>query len=265
MNLFLQPRTVPLVIAHRGASAAAPENTLAAFELAAKQGADAIELDVDRTRDDQLVVMHDATIDRTTDGRGRVSDLTTEEIRRVDAGMWKGSAFKGERVPLLEEVLTAVGQRLLINIEIKSMTVRGHGLEVKVAALIKRFDLLDRVIVSSFNPFALRRMQQAEPRAACGLLYAPDFPSVLRRAWLTPLIPNLQARHPHHSQVALSMVEWCHARQQCVNVWTVNEAATVQAMARAGVDGIIGDDPVLMREALRGLSRDALQPGEAQT
>ena len=90
MNLFLQPRSHPLVIAHRGSSAYAPENTLAAFQLAAEQGADAIELDVDLTRDGQVVVMHDATIDRTTDGHGRVGDLTLEEIRRADAGAWSG-------------------------------------------------------------------------------------------------------------------------------------------------------------------------------
>ena len=250
MNLFLQSRSSPLVIAHRGASASAPESTLAAFTLAAEQGADAIELDVDRTRDGQLVVMHDAAIDRTTDGHGRVTDLTWDEIRRVDAGAWKGAAFKGERVPLLEEVLAAVGQRLLINIEIKDRSLRGQGLEAKVADSIKRFDLLERVIVSSFNPFALRRMKQVEPRVACGLLYAPDLPLVLRRAWLAPLIPGLNARHPHHSQVTPALVKDCHARQQRVNVWTVNEAVIAQAMARAGVDGIIGDDPVLIRQAL---------------
>lgn len=250
MNHFLQFRSVPLVIAHRGASANAPENTLTAFTLAVEQGADAIELDVDLTRDGQLVVMHDATIDRTTNGHGRVTDLTWDEIRRVDAGAWKGTAFKGERVPLLAEVLAAVGQRLLINIEIKDMSVRDHGLEVKIANLIKHFDMLERVMISSFSPFALRRMKQGEPRAACGLLYAPNLPLVLRRAWLAPLIPGLNARHPHHSQVTPALVKDCHARQQRVNVWTVNEAVIAQAMARAGVDGIIGDDPVLIRQAL---------------
>lgn len=249
-NLFLQPRPAPLVIGHRGASARAPENTLAAFSLAAEQGADAIELDVDSTRDGQLVVMHDATIDRTTDGRGRVIDLTWDELRRADAGAWKGAAFKGERVPLLAEVLAAVGQRLLINIEVKGTAVRDQGLEAQLAGLIRRFDLLERVIVSSFNPLALRRMKQVEPHAACGLLYAPDLPLPLRQTWLAPLIPNLDARHPHHSQVSPSMVERYHARQQRINVWTVNEAAIAQAMAHAGVDGIIGDDPLLIRQAL---------------
>lgn len=250
MNLFLQPRSRPLIIAHRGSSAHAPENTLAAFQLAAEQGAEAIELDVDLTRDGHVVVMHDATIDRTTDGYGRVGDLTLEEIRRADAGAWKNAAFRGERVPLLEEVFAAVGQRLLINVEIKGMALRGNGLEARVAALIEKHKLIDRVILSSFNPLALRRLKHVNARLACGLLYAPDLPIFLRDAWLAPLIPQLNARHPQHAQVNKARVDQFHAQGLTVNVWTVNQADLVRAMAQAGVDGIIGDDPVLLREAL---------------
>jgi glycerophosphoryl diester phosphodiesterase len=254
MNLFLQPRPRPLVIAHRGASAHAPENTLAAFRLAVEQAADAIELDVDLTRDGHVVVLHDATIERTTDGRGRVTDLALAEIRRADAGVWKAAAFKGERVPLLEEVFEAVGQHLLINVEIKGMSLRGSGLEAKVAALIERHDLIDRVLISSFNPFALRRVKRINPRLACGLIYAPDLPFFLRKAWLAPLVPGLTARHPHHSQVDKTVVDRCHAQGLAVNVWTVNQADVARAMIDAGVDGIIGDDPALIRETLESPS-----------
>ena len=249
-NLFLQPRSRPLIIAHRGASAHAPENTLAAFVLAAEQDADAIELDVDLTRDGHVVVMHDATLDRTTDGRGRVADLTLDEIRRVDAGAWKSAEFRGERVPLLEEVFEAVWHRLLINVEIKGMSLRSRGLEAKVAALIEKHALLDRVIVSSFNPFALRRAKQIDSRLACGLLVAPDPPIFLRGTWLASLIPGLNARHPHHSQVTKAMVDQLHAQGLAVNVWTVNQAGIARAMTQAGVDGLIGDDPVLLRRTL---------------
>lgn len=250
MNLFLQPRSQPLVIAHRGSSAYAPENTLAAFTLAAEQEADAIELDVDFTRDGHVIVMHDATIDRTTDGHGRVADLTLDEIRRVDAGAWKDAAFNGERVPLLEEVFETVGQRVLINVEIKGMSLRGHGSAATVAALIEKYDLIDHVIISSFNPFVLRRVKHINPRLACGLIYAPDLPIFLRDAWLAPLIPGLNARHPHHSQVNKVVVDQFHAWGLAVNVWTVNQAGIAQAMAQAGVDGLVGDDPVLIRETL---------------
>jgi len=250
MNLFLQPRSQPLVIAHRGSSAYAPENTLAAFTLAAEQEADAVELDVDLTRDGHVIVMHDATIDRTTDGRGRVTDLTLDEIRRVDAGAWKDAAFNGERVPLLGEVFETVGQQMLIDVEIKGMSVRGNGIEAKVAALIDQHDLIDRVIISSFNPFALRRVKHIDPRLACGLICAPEAPIFLRDAWLAPLIPGLNARHPHHSQVNKVMVDQFHAQDLAVNVWTVNQAGIARAMARVEVDGLIGDDPVLIRETL---------------
>jgi glycerophosphoryl diester phosphodiesterase len=250
MNLFLQPRSRPLIIAHRGSSAYAPENTLAAFELAASQDADAIELDVDLTRDGHVVVIHDATLDRTTDRQGRVADLTLEEIRRVDAGAWKDAAFTGERVPLLEEVFEAVAQRLLINVEVKSMSLRGAGLEAKVAALIEKHGLIDRVIISSFNPFALQRVKRLNVRLACGLIYAPDLPIFLRKAWLAPVIRGLNARHPHYSQVNKAIVDQFHAPGLAVSVWTVNQAGIVRAMAQAGVDGIIGDDPVLIRETL---------------
>ncbi len=254
MNLFLQPRSQPLIIAHRGSSVYAPENTLAAFTLAAEQEADAIELDVDLTRDGHVIVMHDATIDRTTDGHGRVTDLTLDEIRRVDAGAWKSALFHGERVPLLKEVFEAVGRRVLINVEIKSMSLRGNGIEEKVAALIEKHGLIDRVIISSFNPFGLRRAKHINPRLACGLIYAPDLPFVLRDAWLAPLIPGLNARHPHHSQVNQGVVDRFHTRGLAVNVWTINQARIARAMAQAGVDGLMGDDPVVIREALRPLS-----------
>ena len=181
----------------------------------------------------------------------RVTDLTLEEIRRVDAGAWKSAEFKGERVPLLEEVLAAVGQRLLINIEIKGMSLRGNGLEAKVAALIEQHDLIDRVIISSFNPFALRRVKHINPRLACGLITAPDLPIFLRDAWLAPLIPGLNARHPHHSQVNKAVVDQFHARGLVVNVWTVNQAG-IAARDGPGRSGwySFGDDPVLLRETL---------------
>jgi glycerophosphoryl diester phosphodiesterase len=176
--------------------------------------------------------------------------MTLDEIRRADAGEWKDVVFRGERVPLLEEVFEAVGQRVLINVEIKGLSPRGHGLEAKVAALIEKHDLIDRVLVSSFNSFALRRVKHVNPRLACGLIYAPDSPIFLRGAWLAPLVPGLNARHPHHSQVNQAVVDQFHAQGLAVNVWTVNQAGIARAMAQAGVDGIIGDDPALIRETL---------------
>lgn len=250
MNLFLQSRPTPLVLAHRGASRHAPENTLAAFTLAADQGADGIELDAKLTRDGSIVVMHDATVDRTTTGHGRVSDLTLSEIKALDAGSKFGPQFARERVPLLEEVLAAVAGRLIINIELTNYASRRDGLERKVVDLIQLHALLKQVMVSSFNPFALRTAKLIEPQLTCGLLYEPSMPIYLARAWLAPLIPHLEAHHPHFSQVNGRFVSNLHSRGMRVNVWTVNDAATVRSMVAAGVDGIMGDDPMLIRKNL---------------
>lgn len=250
MNLFLQPRSMPLAIAHRGTSAHAPENTLAAFVLAADQKADAIELDAKVTKDGHVVVMHDPTIDRTTNGHGSVSALTLAEIRQYDAGCKFGSLDTGERVPLLEEVFEAVGQRLLINVELTNYTSKDDSLEEKVVELIKQHDLFDRVLLSSFNPLSLRKVKLIEPRLACGVLYQP-----LRPAWLTPLIPHLEAHHPYFVLANPLCVKWRHWRKQKVNTWTVNDADTVRAVARAGVDGIIGDNPVMIRATLEEMRR----------
>jgi glycerophosphoryl diester phosphodiesterase len=252
MNLFLHPRTRPLIIAHRGSSAHAPENTLAAFALAADQGADAIELDATLTRDGQVVVIHDDTLDRTTDGHGRVDQLPYAEVVTCDAGVKFNAKFTGERVPLLSQVFEAVGQRVLINVEIKSTTVRSTGLEVRVIDLIRQYGLIERVIVSSFNPLALITIKRAEPRVACGLIYSPDEPIYLSRAWLAPLIPNLDARHPRANTVTTDVVKQVHARGQKINVWTIVTPVEVQSLTAAGVDGLIGNDPVMMRTALTG-------------
>jgi glycerophosphoryl diester phosphodiesterase len=264
MNLFLQPRSTPLVLAHRGASMFAPENTLAAFTLAADQGADGIELDAKLTRDGAIVVMHDPTVDRTTDGHGRVSNLTLSQIkslkikrleaeRQLRASTAKVDALKGaeETVPLLSEVLDAVASRLIINIELTNYTSKRDGLEAKVIDLIQQRDLIDRVMVSSFNPFSLRHVKSIEPRIVCGLLYSPDMPIYLRCAWLAPIIPHLEAHHPHYKQVDSKYVARLHARSQKVNVWTANDIEAIRAAIEFGVDGIMGDDPVLIRDCVR--------------
>lgn len=249
-NAFLTDRPQPLIIAHRGASAHAPENTLAAFERAVELGADAVELDVMLSRDGQIVVIHDDTVDRTTDGHGRVADLSYEALRQLDAGGKFGAQFAGERIPLLSQVFEAVGRRVLINIELKGVQIFGSGLEQAVIELVRRHDLMERVILSSFNPITLIKVKAGEPRLACGLLYSPDEPFFLSHAWLAPLIPGLNARHPRYDLVTPEMVKTSHARRQCVNVWTVNEAASARQLAATGVDGLIGNDPKLLREAL---------------
>jgi glycerophosphoryl diester phosphodiesterase len=238
-----------LNIAHRGASVAAPPNTLAAFEKAIELRADGVEFDVQLSADGVPVVIHDFTVDATTDGSGRVADLTLAQLKQLDAGSCFDPAFTGERIPSLEEVVRAVGNRLLLNIELKTTSLRDSGLEQAVIAQVEQHGLGDSVLLSSFNPFSLRRAKKIAPHIPVGLLYAPDLPLPLRRAWLASLVPH-EARHPAHSMVDAHYMAWARRRGYRVHAWTVDDAGEMRRLIVLGVDGIITDVPDLLRSVL---------------
>ena len=226
----------PLVIAHRGASGSCPENTLAAFRRAAALGADMIELDAQLTRDGEVVVIHDLTLDRTTDGTGPVRELTLAEIRRRDAGAWFGSAFRGERVPTLTEVLAAVP--LAVNVELKPCG--DDGLEARALAVVEVAGALGRVVFSSFEGSALERVRALSPAAALAVLWEHDpIPEALHR------IERVAARALHlRKEAATSAVlAVLAAAGLTVRVWTVNAPAEFDRLATAGVEGIFTDYP----------------------
>jgi len=250
MNAFLADRARPLNLAHRGASAYAPENTLAAFRLAAEMGADGVELDAKLSRDGAIVVVHDATVDRTTDGSGRVSDLTLSQIKALGVRTAFHGATGGERIPTLAEVVDAVGDRLIVNIELTNYTSRDDGLEDRVVELLHRSGLIERVMISSFSPLALRRVKRAAPSLVCGLIYPAGAGAFFRHAWLARLIPGLEAQHPHFSLVNPAFVRRLHGRGQKVNTWTVNEEADMRRMSAAGVDAIMTDRPDVLQRIL---------------
>ncbi|MCX7683163.1 MAG: glycerophosphodiester phosphodiesterase family protein [Anaerolineae bacterium] len=241
-----------LNIAHRGASLVAPPNTLAAFKMAAQLGADGIECDVHLSADGVPVVIHDFTVDATTDGSGRVCEMTVAELKRLDAGTSFSPAFAGERIPALEEVLEAVGESLLINIELKTTTLRDNGLERAVVSLLESYGPArqGRVLLSSFNPLSLRRVKRLSPHLPVGLLYAPDLPLPLRRAWLAPLVPH-EARHPQHSMVTASYMSWARRHRYWVHTWTVNDADEMRRLLALGVEAIMTDVPDLLHTLLR--------------
>jgi glycerophosphoryl diester phosphodiesterase len=247
MNLFLANGSRPLNLAHRGASAYAPENTLAAFRLAAELGADGVELDAKLSRDGVVVVMHDVMVDRTTDGSGRVSDLTRAEIKRLDAGSKFAPQFAGERAPTLEEVIDAVGDRLLINVELTNYESHGDGLEWKVIEAIERGGATQRIMVSSFWPPSLWKVKRAAPHIVCGLLTRPGLKFRLRRIFLAPFIPGLNAHHPQHTLFDAAYVRRVHARGQKVNTWTVNDEADMRRLIAWGVDSIMTDKPDVLK------------------
>ena len=238
-----------LNFAHRGASAAAPGNTLAAFRLAAEMGADGVELDVQLSQDGEAVVIHDFSVDGTTDGQGAVRKMTLPQLKELDAGSWFGPAFAGERIPTLQEVFDVIGHRLLINVEIKRLPGRSSGLEAEVVRLIEDNNLVHRVIASSFNPLSLRKVKRLNPNIPTGLLYAPDQPLFLRRAWLGPIVPH-EFRHPHHSMVDERFMAWAGNQGYRVNTWTVDEPDEMRRLVRLGVHGIITDCPNLLAEIL---------------
>ncbi len=240
----------PLVIAHRGASRVAPPNTLAAFLKAVELGADGVELDVHLSADGVPVVIHDDTVDATTDGSGWVADMSVAQLKQLDAGSWFDSVFAGERIPTLEEVLQTVGARLLVNIELKSNPSGRRGLERAVVALVERYGLAGRVWLSSFSPAALRRVRRLAPHIRLGLLYGPGVPRPLQRPWLR-LMGRYAAYHPEHGLVDAAFVAWAHARGSQVHAWTANDPAEMRRLAGLGVDGIITDLPDVLRDVLR--------------
>lgn len=235
----------PIIIAHRGASGHAPENTLAAFELALRQGADAVELDAKLSADGHVVVIHDQTVDRTTDGTGRVKDMTLAELRKLDAGSHFDIAYRGEPIPTLEEVLKAVGQLTIVNIELTNYASKLDALPDKTAAIVKRLRLGHRVMFSSFNPIALRRIQKLVPEASIGFLALPGAMGWLVRSWLGRLVVNYQTLNPDYRDVSQSLVDRMHRLDRKVLTYTVNERGAMEGLFQVGVDGIFTDDPPL--------------------
>jgi len=239
----------PLNIAHRGASQVAPENTLAAFHKALQLGADGIELDVRLSADGVPVVIHDATVDATTDGGGPVAGMSLAQLRTLDAGGWFDPVFKGERIPTLEEVLGTFGGRMVLNLELKGKRVMDHEVAPAVTALLKQQKVQEKILVSCFNPYLLRQVRRLAPAVPVGLLYAGSpFPT----RYLATLLMGEQpaAIHPHYALVNEARVAHAHELGVRVNTWTVDDPERMRALASASVDGIITNRPQLLRRVL---------------
>jgi glycerophosphoryl diester phosphodiesterase len=226
----------PQVIAHRGASGTCPENTLAAFRRAAAMGAHMIELDVQLTGDGEVVVLHDDTLDRTTDGCGVVRIRTFAELRRLDAGAWFAPAFGGERIPSLAEALAAT--TLPYNVELKAGC--SADLEARTLAVVREAGALGRVIFSSFDPACLARMRSLTADAELAVLWT-------RRA-VAPAIAlaqRVRARGLHLRKTAVSPATLAAAGAAGlpVRVWTVNEQRDFAALARLGAAAVFTDYP----------------------
>jgi glycerophosphoryl diester phosphodiesterase len=248
MNQF-RAATTPLIIAHRGSSAHAPENTLAAFRLAADQGAHAIELDAKLSADGQVVVFHDRTVERTTNGKGAIQDLSLAEMKALDAGSFFGAQYAGEPIPTLEEVFAEVGQRVLINVELTNYAAPFDSLVPRVADLVRNFHLEERIVFSSFHPYNLYRAAQLLPEVPRAILAGPA-----RSGWwarslmMRPVSP--EAVNPYYSDATAFYLQRQHDNGRRVYVWTVNQEDEIKRLIREGADGIITDDPPLALKLL---------------
>jgi len=242
----------PLIIAHRGASAHAPENTLSAFEWAIRDGADGIEFDVWRCGSGEVVVTHNRELKILTGRSGNLEKTPLKILKTMDFGYFKGSQFRNERIPTLAEVLDLASQLDLINIEIKGLNVRGNGIELPVVETILQFSLLRKVVVSSFNPTILLRLQRLNPAIRLGLLFNEHSPMPIRRAWAAPLLKAYSV-HPRYAMLTPAKVAKAHQKKQKVYTWTINDSEQLGTCIESSVDGIITDDPAWARNALRPL------------
>jgi len=234
----------PIVFAHRGASAHAPENTLAAFKLALDQGADGIELDVKLTADEKVVVIHDATVDRTTDAHGRVKDMTLAEFRALDAGSSFSEVFKGERVPTLEEVFETVGKHTFINVELTNYTTPRDHLVESVCILVKKFGMQKRVLFSSFLSANLSHARSYLPEVPTGLLALDGILGLWSRSFGFAF-GKYDALHPNLRNVTQQQIYFVHRLKRRIHVWTVNDETDLRRLFKWGVDAVFTDDPQL--------------------
>jgi len=249
MNLY-DTLPNPVVFAHRGASAYAPENTLAAFRMAVEHGADGIELDAKLTADGQVVVIHDQTVERTTGAQGTVRDMKLADLKALDAGSFFSPAFAGEPVPTLEEVFEAVGQDLLINVEITNYASAMDALPDRIADLVLQYKLQDRVVFSSFHPLNLIRIRKRLPETPTAILTDVGFRSkVLRALARQKFAPPFV--HPYFTDVSAQSMSADHRANRRVNVWTVNQPDEMLRLFKIGIDGIITDDPRLAKRVLK--------------
>jgi len=225
-----------MVVGHRGASGYAPENTMAAFRMAHAQSADMIELDVYMSADGHLVVIHDKDVDRTTDGQGSIETMTVEQIKQLDAGAWLKQEFAGERVPTLDEVLEWAKHRIMVNIEIK-----GAGCEEQIVELVKKHEMTDKVIVSSFHHEYLAKIKKLDPAIATGALFGDpmDLNEIIEAC-------HPDAINPKYTLVTKEMVTQAHALGLQVNVYTVNDPLSMKQMIKFKVDSIITNFPDML-------------------
>jgi len=228
-----------IITSHAACKGHAPENTLAGIRAALRHKADAIEIDIQLTRDAVPVLLHDRTVDRTTDGAGRIAELSLRQARALDAG-------RGERIPTLREVLAAVAGRALVVLEIKP-----SGIEMETLAAVRRAKALEWCVVHSFRPPVVETVRKLEPKMPASLLVGGEYVREWREIFALALSINAQGVAVNHESVTPRLVRAAHLRELRVSTWTVDLRRDTRRVYAAGVDAITTDFPDRVRRWLR--------------
>jgi len=246
LELELKNTGTVLVTGHRGAMGLAPEHTMVSFAKGFELGADMLELDIHVTRDDQLAVMHDGDVSRTTNGTGHIKNMTLAEIKKLDAGVKFDARFSGERVPSLNEVLEYAKGRIQLAIEIKGDPLPTPGIEEKLVKLLREYKMLDDVVAISFHHIAVKRVKELEPRIMTGILYTgmPVDPlAAARAAKSDSLRPSWQYWTPE-------LVKQAHDAGLVAHSWIANDEELMSYLVSMGIDSIGTNYPDRMRAYL---------------
>ncbi len=243
----------PMVVAHRGFSGKAPENTIAAFNLAIEAGVSMIELDVQLSKDDHVVVIHDFTIDRTTNGAGRVGDMTLRELKMLDAGSWFDEKYKGERIPTLQEAIELIIPEALINIELKSAhIIRKADTRIVDATveIVRTMNLLDRVLFTSFNHKLIKYLKGREHRAHTGVIFHPimhfgRMPSSLAAPSGSKVFVCSKR------EVTRRRIADAEKNDIIIGVYGVDQPDDIKEMLSAGIHVLVSDNPDIILENLQ--------------
>ena len=251
----------PWVVAHRGYSGRYPENTSSAFEAAIRAGADMIELDVCMTKDRVPVVIHDQTLERTTDGHGLVSELTLPELKKLDAGSWFSPEFKGESIPTLAEILLQIRGKISVNIEIKPESYESadpaDAIEKQICIMVEKFGMNESVLISSFeNSFFPRiKFRHSKDNKKKSLRIAPLQEKEISEENVLKLCKDTEAYsfHPNERLLTPSLIGILKSNHFRTIPYTINNEKRIEQLAKWGISGVITDEPEIMWEVLRKL------------
>lgn len=239
-------REMKMIFAHRGASGYAPENTMAAFRLAEKMNSDGIELDIQLTKDGEVIICHDEKVNRTTNGTGYLKDYTLKELQKLDAGSWFSNEFRGERIPTLDEFLAFASKtNLVVNIEIKNIPFFYQGIEKKMLDLISKYKMLDRVLISSFDHYTLAKVAKLNPQIKLGVLFSTRIIDPVNYVRHLPF--KVYSVHPHVSFVDKKYIQAFHEYDYKIYPYTVDSLSLFKKLTSYCLDGCFTNFPDKMK------------------